>query len=118
VYGRGHGVRFRQVLAIAAHAGVILAVRQVVAAPSSYVRETLASATTLGWFVPSLDETSAVARFLGVLDVFVLWWIIVLAIGMAVLCRRRARTLALTFLSAYAALALILAIVMRVAGGS
>ena len=39
----------------------------------------------------SLEGTSPVARFLGALDVFVIWWAIVLAIGVSVLYRRRAR---------------------------
>jgi hypothetical protein len=115
-YGRRGGVRFRQVLAVSAHAGVILALRQVVAAPLAYIGETTASATSLGTFVPSLDETSAAARFLGALDLFVVWWIVVLAIGVAVLCQRQARHLTLAFMAVYGVLALVLAVIMRVAG--
>jgi hypothetical protein len=65
-----------------------------------------------------LDEASLVARFLGALDLFVIWWAIVLAIGVAVLYRRRARTVAVMFVGVYAALALLLAIAMAVTGGS
>ncbi len=49
---------------------------------------------------------------------FVIWWAIVLAIGVAVLYRRRARTVAAMFVGVYAALALLLAIAMAVTGGS
>ena len=79
---------FRQCLAVAAHAGVILALRDVSAAPLAYVRETTASATTVGQWLPLLDEASTVARFLGSLDVFVLWWAALLGIGTAMLCQR------------------------------
>ena len=109
---------FHQVMAVTTHAGVILAIRQVLAAPLGYVRETTSSATSLGTLFSSLDETSPVARFFGVLDVFVIWWAIVLAIGVSVLYHRRARNIALTFVGAYAALALLLAIAMAVTGGS
>ena len=112
------GATFRQVMAIATHAGVVLAVRQVVAAPMSYVRETTSSATSVGSWFWSLDEASPVARFLGSLDLFVLWWAIVLAIGVGVLYHRRARTVAAMFIGVYAAIALLLAIAMAVTGGN
>ena len=112
------GATFGQAMAVATHAGIILAVRQVVAAPVSYLRESTSSATSLGSWFSMLDEASPVARFLGALDVFVIWWAIVLAIGVAVLYRRRARTVAAMFVGVYAALALLLAIAMAVTGGS
>ena len=119
VFRRGSaGVSYQQVLAVVAHAGVILAVRQVIAAPVNYARETLASPTTATLFVTMLDEASPVARFFGVIDLFVLWWIGVLAVGMSVLFRRPARPLAIIFVGAYITLALILAIVMAVTGGT
>ena len=55
---------------------------------------------------------------LGVIDLFVIWWIVVLAIGMSVLYRRSARRLAVMFLGAYIALAAILAVAMALAGGT
>ena len=101
-----------------AHAGVILAVRQAIAAPVNYARETLASPTTATLFFTMLDEASPVARFFGVIDLFVLWWIGVIAVGMSVLLRRPARPLAIVFVGAYITLALMLAIVMAVTGGT
>ena len=109
---------FRQVLTVSTYAGVILALRQVIAAPVSYLRESTSSATTLGSLFSTVDEASPVARFLGAVDVFVIWWAIVLAIGVSVLYQRRARTVAVTFVGVYAALALLLAIAMAVTGGS
>jgi hypothetical protein len=111
-------VTFRQVLTVSTYAGVILALRQVIAAPVSYLRESTSSATTLGSLFSTVDEASPIARFLGAVDVFVIWWAIVLAIGVSVLYQRRARTVAVTFVGVYAALALLLAIAMAVTGGS
>jgi Yip1 domain len=116
--GTRDGVRFQQVLAVVAHAGVILALRQVIAAPVVYARETLASPTTLNLFFASLDESSPLARFSGVLDLFVIWWIAVLAIGMSVVCRRPAPRLALSFMGAYLVMAGILTLAMALTGGT
>jgi hypothetical protein len=111
-------VRFRQVLAIVAHAGVILMLRQVIAAPAAYMRETLASPMTLGLFFTMLDETSPLARFASIVDLFLLWWVVVLAIGMSVLYRKPARRLALAFMGVYVVLAGVLTIAMALTGGT
>jgi len=109
---------FRQVLAVTTHAGIILAARQVIAAPIGYARESTSSATSLGSLFSRLDEASSLARVLGAMDLFVIWWAIVLAVGVAVLYRRRAAPLAAIFVGTYAAFAVLLAIAMVVAGGS
>jgi hypothetical protein len=108
----GPAVSYTQVLAVVVHAGVILAVGRLVAAPLVYARETTASATTVGSWFPSLDEASPVARFLGTLDFFTLWWAVVLGIGVAVLSGQRARTCAVWVLSVYVGIALVAAAVM------
>ncbi|HEY5619975.1 MAG TPA: YIP1 family protein [Vicinamibacterales bacterium] len=112
------GATFRQVLAIVVHAGVILMVRQVVATPVVYARETLASPMTLSLFFTMLDETSPLARFFGIVDLFVMWWIVVLALGMSVLYRKPARRLALAFMGTYVALAGVLTMAMALTGGT
>jgi hypothetical protein len=114
----GAGPRYIQLLAVVAYAGVILALRQVVAVPINYVRESISSPTTLVQFFGMVDETSSIARFLGVIDLFVVWWIVVLAIGVSVLYRRPTRSLALAFTGAYVVLALLAALVMAVSGGT
>ncbi len=109
---------FQQVLAVVAHAGVILALRQLVAAPVAYASETLASPITMGSFFRMLDEASPLARFFSIVDLFVVWWIFVLAIGMSVLYRRPARRLAGVFVGAYVTLAIVLTAVMAATGGT
>lgn len=110
--------RFTQALAVAAHAAVILAARQVIAAALGYLRESTSSATALGAWFPGLDEASPVARFLGAIDLFVIWWLVVLAIGAAVLFQRPVRSTVATFVGIYAALALLLAAAMALSGGA
>ena len=111
-------VTYRQVLASVGHAGVILAVRQVVAAPLAYARETLASPMTLRVFFTMLDETSVASRFLQTVDLFVIWWILVLAVGMSVLYRRPTLRLACVFVAAYVTLSGAVMIVVAVVGGT
>lgn len=113
-----HRASYAQVLAVVCYAGVVLALRQVIATPLDYVRESIASPTTLVQFFTMLDEASPVARFLGVIDLFVVWWIVVLAIGMSVLYERPTRRLALVFAGAYVALAFLAALAMAVSGGT
>jgi hypothetical protein len=109
---------FVQLLAVVSYASVILALRQIVATPLDYVRESTASPTTLVQLFSVLDEASPVARFLGIVDLFVIWWIIVLAIGVSVLYHRSPRRLAFVFTGAYVVLALLAALAMAVSGGT
>lgn len=107
---------FSQVCAVVAYSSVPLALRQIVGALSTYVSESTASVTSMAIWWPTLNEASATARFAGALDLFVIWWVMVLAIGIGVLYQRNARRLALTFLGAYAGFALLLAATMAALG--
>jgi hypothetical protein len=109
---------YRQAFAVVAHSGVILTVRALFATPLNYARESFSSPTTLGVFFPMLDEASAAARFLGFIDLFMIWWVIVLAIGVSVLYQRPTRPIALGFLSVYLVIALAWAGGMALLGGT
>lgn len=111
------GGTFAQTLAVVSHAGVILTLRDVAAAPLNYLRESLASPATFVSFAGMLDEGSSLARFLALLDVFVLWWIVVLGMGLAALYRIRARTAMAALFGVYLGIALLLAGTMAVLGG-
>jgi hypothetical protein len=115
--GRRNEVTFRRVLSVVSHAGVILALRQIIGALTTSLRETTASATALGVWFPAFDEASPAARFLGAMDLLVIWWVVVLGIGVAVLYRRRTVRVATAMAGIYAALALVMAVAMTLAGG-
>ncbi len=106
------------VMAVATHTGVILALRVIVSAPLSYIRETTASATSMGTWFPAFDEAAPLARLLGLIDLFAVWWLVVLAIGVSVLYRRPATRLTLAFAGGYAAVAAVLAVIMAALGGT
>ena len=106
----GGGGTFKQVYAIMAHSGIITALQVLFSMPLSYATGRLASAT-LSVFVPMVEETSFIARFLGAIDLFWIWWCVSVAIGVGVLFKRKTSGVALTFLGIYVLIALVLAIV-------
>jgi len=100
---------FKQVFAIHAHAGVITALQTLFAMPLSYATGRLAGAT-LDVFVPMLEETSFLARFLGGIDLFWMWWSVSIAIGIGVLFKRPSGGIAIAFVSIYVVVVLIYAL--------
>lgn len=113
-----HAVSFSQVLAVVAHASVILTIREVVSVPVSFMREATGGATSLGLWFPALDAASFAGRFVAALDVFVIWWAVLLAVGVGILYGRQARPLAAAFLGVYAGMALLMAVTMTALGGT
>jgi len=97
----GGDASFKQVFAIVSHAGVITVVGGLFALPLFYARQTLSSPTTLGVFVPFLDENTFLARMLGTIDIFQLWWLLTLAIGLGVLYKRRTTPIAVSLYTVY-----------------
>jgi len=86
--------------------------------PVNFVRESLASPLSVVSLAGMLDEGSPVARFLALIDVFLVWWLVVLAIGLSVLYRTRVRVVAVTLFGVYFAVALLMAGTMAVLGGN
>jgi hypothetical protein len=116
--GLGGDASFKQVLAIVAHSGAVSVLGQLFVHPLNYARESMSSATNLAVFFPMLDEGSVPGRFLGMIDLFLVWWTLVLAIGMAVLYRRKTRPVAIAFLAVYGVIALAVAAIMAAWSGS
>ena len=67
----------------------------------NFVRGTMSSATNLGVFVQMLPEDSFVVRFLGMIDLMWVWYLIVLAIGLGVLYRRKTGPIAMGLFAVY-----------------
>jgi hypothetical protein len=96
----------------------VFALQQFFTLPLDYVRESLTSPTSLAVFLPFLDEMSFAARFLGGLDLFLIWWIVNLAIGLGVLYKRRTGPVATGLLATYATIALVVAAVRTALSGA
>ena len=102
----GGDARYKQILAVLVHANVISALGQLFAGPLNYFRGSVTSPTSLAALLPMLDDTSFVGKLAGAIDIFIIWWVIVLAMGLAVLYRRRTQPIAMTLFGIYAAIAL------------
>jgi Yip1 domain len=113
----GRRARFVEVFAVVAHAGVVLAVQQLVVLPLDYVRQTLASPANLSAVIPVFDQGSFLAGLTGSLDLFRLWWIVVVALGLGAVYRRRSGPIVLGLCGVYLAIGVVLAAIQVATGG-
>ena len=107
----GGNATFKHVYAIMAHSTVILAVQQLFNTPIAYARGDMSSATKLSVFLPNLEEMGFASHLLSALDLFLAWWLISIAIGIAALYRRKTGPIAAGLLATYFVIALIIAAV-------
>jgi hypothetical protein len=107
----GGDVSFRHVYAVVVHSTVVSAFGALFTTPLMYVKGEMVSPTQLSVFFPMLDEQSFVTYFLKALDLMFLWWIFSMAIGLAVLYKRRTAPVASTLLGIYVGVALLIAVV-------
>ena len=127
----GAKVSFVTALAIAVHATVVLALHQVVATPFHYAQEALTSPTTVAGLLRLFDEGSWPSRLFGTIDVFGLWWMWLMSLGLAAAAGkpaslgdardspergRRARRYLWRLLAVYVGVAAIVAAVFAVIG--
>jgi len=98
---------FKQVLAVVTHSMVIGTVGAVLGAPIQYLKGTMSSQGpfTLAALVPMLDEKSFLVNFLGAINPFTVWGIVVTAMGLGVLYKRKTGPIAITLLVLYGVIA-------------
>jgi Yip1-like protein len=109
---------FKQVFSVVAHSGFVIAVQQILVLPLDYARESLSSPTNLAVFFSFLDENTLGARLLGSIDLFIIWWMMSLAIGLSVLYQRRTASTAAAILAIYLVIAFVLAAVKTTLSGA
>ncbi len=102
---------FRAMYAVVVHVGAVSLVQQLFVVPLNYARGVMSSPTTLAAFLPILDPGSFLARLLGAIDLFVIWQLMVLAIGVAVLCGKPTGPIVTIFYTLYAVIAVVIAFV-------
>jgi len=112
----GVKVRYVTAVAITVYASIALALQQVVATPLHFVRESLTSPTNIGGLLPMLEEGSLPARWLGSIDIFGLWWVWLMALGLAAVTGRPGRRYLGRLLVAYVGVAALVAAVFAVLG--
>ena len=112
------GATFKQLFAVLVHASAISALQQLFTGPVNYFRGAVTSATNLAVLMPTVDAKSFLGRVLAMTDLFLIWYLLVLAIGLGVLYRRRTQPIAIALYSVYAVIVIGFAAVMSRLGGS
>lgn len=105
----GANASFRQTYAVVTHSVIIIALEQMFVLGLNYAKGSMTASATLGSLLPFLDDQTFPARFFGVIDLFFVWWMVNLAVGLSVLYRRRAAGLVTALLALYGGLALTIA---------
>jgi hypothetical protein len=105
---------FKHLYAVVAHSGAVTAVQQIVTTPLSYVMGEFATVTRLSVFFPMLEEDSFLSHLFAGVELFLVWWLVNLSIGVAVLYRRPTRGTAYIILGIYGAIVLAIAVIRAV----
>jgi hypothetical protein len=113
----GGTASYKQLLAIFNHSAVILALGALFALPFWFRNGSMNGVSNLAVFWPG-DEEAFVARFLGLIDLFYLWWLFTLAVGLGVLYRKRTQSVYIGLVGAYALIAAAIAAIFGTVGGS
>jgi Yip1-like protein len=114
----GGEASFKQVFAVLVHAAPVSTLGVVFTGIIDYARGSTAGVANLSALVPFMPDTSFAYQLLGAVDVFRVWWVIVLAIGLGVLYRRRTGPIATAFFAVYGIIAIGIALVKTMRGGA
>lgn len=114
----GGEASFKQVFAVVIHAGAISALSALFSGIINYFRGAVGSVANLAALLPMIPEGSFLANLLGTIDIFLIWYVVVLAIGLAVLYRRRTQPVAIGLFAVYAVIALAITAIKTVRGGA
>jgi hypothetical protein len=103
----GGTAALKEIVGIVAHAQVIGALGAVLGAPIQYMKgvQTAAGPFNLGALAPMLDPSTFLAKYLSGMNVFTIWSILVTAIGLGLLYRRKTWPIATTLIALYLLLA-------------
>ena len=112
----GAKMPFVTALAVVVHATVVLALQQIVATPLHYIQESLTSPTNVAGLLRVFDEGTLAARLFGTIDVFGLWWMWLLGVGLAAAAGKPAGRYLWRLLAVYVGVAAIVAAVFAILG--
>jgi len=107
----GGGATYKQVFSVVIHSNVLAALALLFTLPIAYAREELVSPARLSVFFPMLDDSGFFYQLLNTIDLFHVWSVINLSIGMAVLYKRGTGGAAAVLFAVYSVIVLIIAIV-------
>lgn len=103
----GGTAEFKQVMAVVAHSMVISGIGAIFTGIINFARGSITtSVANLGTLLPMLPEKSFAANIAGAIDVFSIWWVLVLSIGLGVLYKRKTSGVATGLFTVYAVIAI------------
>ncbi len=108
---------FKAMYAVVTHVGVVSIVQQLFTVPLNYARGVMSPPTTLTAMLPMLEEGTFAQRALGIVELFVVWQLFLLAVGAGVLYKRRTGPIAVTFYGLYAVIAVAAGLILSRLGG-
>jgi len=104
----GGNATFKQLFAVVVHAWAPIGLLSMLfTVPLIYARGTMSSASNLGVLLPMLPEGSFLAKFAGMIELFLVWQLFVLAMGFSGLYRRKTQPIAITLFGVYAVIAVV-----------
>jgi hypothetical protein len=114
----GAATTVSQAMALVVHATTVLLLGQLVATPMHFIREALTSPLSVATLLPLVEDGTVAARWFGAMDVFALWWMVLLALSLSILTGRRLRRYAGPLAALYLGFAAVAAAVVAVMGGA
>ena len=103
----GGTAEFKQVMAVASHAWMVPTLGALFAGVLNFMRGSIQpSVANLGMLLPMLPERSFAANIAGAVDVFQIWFITTLSIGLGVLYKKKTSGIATVLFILYAVIAI------------
>ena len=103
----GGTAEFKQVMAVGAHSMVISGVGAIFTGIINFTRGSIStSVANLGTLLPMLPERSFMANIAASIDLFTIWWVLALSIGLGVLYKRKTSGVATGLFAIYAVIAI------------
>jgi hypothetical protein len=111
--GMGGEGTFRQTFAAYTHVGLIGIAWFVVTIGLIFLKGSLKSSTAFSAFLPFLEESTLAYKILRGLDIFIIWQLAVLAIGLGILNNQTTKKAATVLFSLYLGIVLVVAVIWQ-----
>lgn len=110
----GGTAEFKQVMAVASHAWVVPTLGAIFGGIMNFARGSVStSVANLGMLLPMLPEGSFTANLAGAIDLFQIWFVLTLSIGLGVLYKRKTSGVATGLFIVYAVVAVAFSYFLR-----
>ncbi len=110
----GGTAEFKQVMAVTSHSWMVPTLGAIFGGILNFARGSIStSVANLGMLLPMLKEKSFAANLAGAVDLFQIWFVLVLSIGLGVLYKRKTSSVATGLFIVYALIAICASYLLR-----